>query len=125
MHIIKCEDCGSERETKWPNTKYCLTCRYLRNAKYMVNWTEECIECGETFAPLKRDEKFCANCRPRYASHPTGDCALCSTTDQPLLTKGLKIGWCCASDPAKRELLIRALGKRKRAQQEHPLKVKR
>lgn len=127
MNIIKCQECGSERQTRWSNTKYCLVCRYLGNAKYLAehNTTLECWECSTVFAPLKRDDKFCPECAPMSQSHPHGHCNLCSRDDQPLLARGIKVCRGCAYDPDKRQVFIKALGQKKRALIENPYVVDR
>lgn len=122
MHLITCRDCGSQRQTRWKNTQYCLVCRYLRNTKYILERGTKatCVECGERFAPLKRDDKFCAECAPVSRDHPVGTCALCKSDDVTLLARGIAVCRRCAYDPNQRPLFIAALGKKKRARMENP-----
>ena len=122
MHVITCCECGSERQTRWRNTKYCLVCRYLRNTKYIRDREikKDCVECDSTFLPLKRDDAFCPECAMVSQAHPRGTCGLCKSTDQPLLARGIKICHACAYSIEQRDLMIKALGKKKRERQEHP-----
>lgn len=109
IHKITCENCGRERETRYKNTKYCLVCRLLKNLNYIGTRRQKCPSCGETFAPLHRNEVMCGKCNPKFAvGKPRGVCGFCEE-EKDLILDSVRVCHPCATDPDNRERFLVAL----------------
>lgn len=114
MADITCEDCGLEFQSSRDNAKYCRVCRLFRNLVFIEARTYDCWACGGEFAPLERNQKFCGDCNTVRSAHDApGTCSFCKEKTEQLLHKEVKVCRKCATDPENRQLLIRALHKKK------------
>jgi hypothetical protein len=115
--IIQCQDCGADYETVRRNTKYCRVCRMFRDLAYLKALTRECISCDQKFAPLHREDILCGNCDPVTSKfHVEGVCGICQV-QATLLHKDIAVCKSCATDPGQRTVFIKALAKKRLANQ--------
>lgn len=116
---ITCTDCGAERHNvQYRNTRYCESCRLLRNLIFLGDRTCTCSECAKEFAPTVRGERWCGECS---VSADIGDCVLCQAADSELLRRTIPVCLRCAHDPDRRAVLIKGLrrGQRDRREANH------
>lgn len=111
MPEITCGDCATAFNAKRANAKYCSTCRTYRDLLYQKTATTKCWACEARFCPTKRGQIVCAACGEH--EHKRGHCAFCERDDQPLLQDGLAVCTYCAFDPANRQMLVRAVAKKR------------
>ncbi len=107
---IECQDCGSPRNTRYKNTKYCEVCRLLRNVAFVGSRTTKCLVSGKRFAPIARNQELSLTCDPYSTkAQVEGDCALCGNHTERLY--GPNVGVCveCIDDPEKRNQIKAAL----------------
>lgn len=118
-HTIKCVDCGQPYETRRPNTRYCAVCRLYRDLVYLGSRTKVCLDCEERFAPLAVKDLLCGKCDfIRSKNYADGECALCHGNTSPLLHSDVAVCLVCAREPKRRELLLRAVAKKRSARRE-------
>ena len=111
-NTIQCADCGTTREARNKNTRYCHHCRLLRNMEFFrkPHTHRECssARCSAKYAPVERDDAYCGSCDLGYSTM-RGTCKACSTADAYLIRPGVELCKECARDPKKRLVLIAAL----------------
>lgn len=115
---INCKDCGAPRETKHRNTRYCHVCRLFRNLVFVSRRTAACVSCDGRFAPIKRDDQLCGFCDFLGETHRvTGKCGVCGQKTE-LVRREIRVCVPCLKAPDKRQLVIKALNKRRQEQRE-------
>lgn len=121
MPAITCADCGHEYKTIRKNTKYCRICRLVRNLDFLQGTVYQCVGCGDEYAPLERTAKTwrtCLECSPRgwdtWSHDHAGTCALCKKDTDKLIHPEISVCRRCAFDPEKREVLYKALLRKRR-----------
>lgn len=108
-HIIQCETCGSDRETKYRNTKYCHVCRIYHNLDFVGDKEQECYVCDRKFAPVTRNHTTCHQCDLRRRSYSVdGKCGICGK-EKVLWQEDIHVCMECATDPKKRRDLRKRL----------------
>ncbi len=107
---ITCEDCGTTRSNvAYANTRYCESCRLLRNLLFVGERTYQCAECKADFAPIARGDRWCGGCA--LGSNQAGDCALCKGEEAERLRPSIAVCKGCARAPKQRVRLVKALRK--------------
>lgn len=117
---ITCHDCGTRRlNPRFKNTRYCRSCRLLRDLLYVSDEQRPCADCRRPFAPVDRKDTLCGTCN--YGSIYEGHCALCRRSDVELHRPDIAACVKCVRDPAKRKTIIAGLrrGQRERQQEHH------
>lgn len=110
---IKCEDCGTRRENvRYANTRYCKSCRLLRDLLYVETEQRPCDACKQRFAPVSRKDTLCGRCN--YGSIYAGHCFLCKQDEAELHRDGIPVCVKCIRDPANRGRIIGGLRKGQR-----------
>ena len=90
----------------------------FRDLTYLKSNTRECVACDSKFAPLHREDILCGGCDPVTSKfHVQGVCALCQTNGT-LLHKDISVCKGCSTDPSKRTVFIKALAKKRIANQQ-------
>jgi len=113
MRIIRCEECGSPRLTRYKNTKYCHLCRLSKNLEFIGDRTNKCAGCEKSFAPIDRNEQLCPECSiGKVAGDPRGTCAFCEAVDAPLIREHIAVCVQCAHDPKLRTKFVGAIAKK-------------
>jgi len=110
---IACQECGAPYKTIRSNTKYCRVCQLVRDMSYAYGRTKTCLICDKEYAPLAvKDPPFCGEHSPwGKRGHVEGTCAV-SGVEGTLLHEDVRISLAVATDPEKRDLIIRALAKK-------------
>ncbi len=107
---ITCQDCGAaRRDVAYKTTRYCESCRLLRNLLFIGERTYQCTECKDNFAPIARGDRYCGECS--LGSNRMGECALCGAASSELLRPSIAVCTRCARDPKQRVRLVKALRK--------------
>lgn len=106
--LISCQDCGAEYETTRKNTRYCRVCRVLRNIVYYGPKLSTCWTCEEKFAPYEDKQVFCGAHAHKPDQPVRGGCGLCKK-DGPVIHPDILVCYECATSPAERPRLVRAL----------------
>jgi hypothetical protein len=110
---ITCEDCGAQRlNARYKNTRYCKSCRLLRDLVFLDETQRPCSHCKSTFAPTSTKDTLCGTCN--YGSVYSGPCAFCKE-DAELHRQGIPVCVRCIRSPALRRTIISGL---KRGQKE-------
>jgi hypothetical protein len=110
---IKCQDCGARRENvRYANTRYCKSCRLLRDLLYVETEQRPCADCTRPFAPVNRKDTLCGDCN--YGSIYTGRCFLCAQDEAELYRDGIAVCVKCIRVPANRKRIIAGLRKGQR-----------
>jgi len=117
---IDCQFCGAPYETKRQNAKLCRVCQLARDTEYIHGKKQECLDCGEQFAPLSMKSKpFCGKCTQASSTlYAKGDCAMCGEKDTTLLHEDLSVCLPCSTDITKRDLLLKGIRKKQRERKE-------
>lgn len=118
IHQFDCADCGEPTTATRKNARYCPVCRLFRNLIYLGSNRQTCASCETKFAPLTVNERLCSDCDLTTAKRQGGSCAICEQRGVPLVAEGVAICIYCARAPEKRDVVTRALGKRRRTQTE-------
>ncbi len=106
---ITCQDCSAVRaNVQYVNTRYCESCRLLRNLLFVGATIAECGECGNDFAPVARGDRWCGTCS--FTGTP-GTCVLCKGEEAERLRPSIAVCKGCARDPKQRVRLVKALRK--------------
>lgn len=101
--IIRCEDCGAPRMTRYANTKYCEICRLARNLKFVGDRTQTCLLDKKVFAPIKRGQELSLTCDPYSTPGGVeGTCGICEQDGQRLYGEHVRVCTECLDDPKKR-----------------------
>lgn len=115
-HTITCLDCGARRTTIYKNTRYCMSCRLLRDIEWLEPVERRCRsnDCTQTFLPAAKKDLYCGECAGFMTSHE-GRCLFCKRDATPL-HRGMSICTACVRDPGERPRVIAGLrsGQRKR-----------
>ncbi len=107
---ITCQDCGAARQdVAYKNTRYCESCRLLRNLLFIGERTYQCAECTNDFAPIARGDRWCGHCA--LGSNRKGECVLCSSASSERLRPSISVCKACARDPKQRVRLVKGLRK--------------
>lgn len=121
MHNINCAICGTARETRFKNTKYCLSCRLWKNLNFIGTRTQTCPSCKNRFAQLHRNEVMCGECNPKMAvGEPRGICGFCNE-EKDLILDSVKVCHPCASKPENREQFLVWMSQKVKAAKEENL----
>lgn len=117
-YLVHCGDCGQPRYARYRNTKFCLTCRYLRDSTY---WHRRgagrpCVVCGGDYLPFHGTHKMCARCS-FVPPDDRGTCAFCNCHNAALVPEH-EICFSCATDPAQRVRFLEALAARQARQRD-------
>lgn len=118
MPTITCADCGAERNARNRNTKYCVTCRLIRDLDFIGNSTNKCQSCSARFAPLKRSDTLCPDCDAFSKAIPARreTCRNCEGDQFKLLGDDIRMCLKCAGVPENRQgLMIRLHEKQQEA----------
>lgn len=109
-HQIRCRDCGDERTTLYRNTRYCMSCRLLRDLAWLdVAELRTCRSnsCNAAFMPVGRKDLYCGKCAGQMAqSH--GRCLFCKTEPAPL-HRSMGVCTSCVRDPGERVRIMSGL----------------
>jgi hypothetical protein len=117
MATIRCQDCGEERTRCPSNTRYCKSCRLLRELRWWTSRRRACFHpgCDERFAPVDRADRFCATHNPGLV-HQQIDCVLANWKKAPrdphrgaVFIPGIPVCADCLRAPDMRVWLISAL----------------
>lgn len=114
---ISCADCGHDQVVSRRNARYCYVCRTFRDLIYLGSRRGKCSSCQEKFAPIKANDRLCANCDFLVENNPTGHCAFCDK-DGLLISPELAVCVACAKNPELRDKVTQAVGKKRRLRQE-------
>jgi hypothetical protein len=114
IRTIACEDCGHPYETTRPNTKYDSVCRLLRDLKFVGSRTRRCLWCGESYAPLNRNDDRCADCAYQPKAPGSCPCAFCGEERLRAVRDVAVCHW-CARDPELRLKFLGSLTRKRRA----------
>lgn len=112
---VTCCDCSAKRRNAaYSNTRYCKSCRLLRDLTYLADRTKSCDECKATFAPASRRDAYCGKCC--FGSLDVGTCAFCKRSDAELHRQGIPVCCQCLRLPTLRRQIIAGLqrGQRER-----------
>lgn len=110
MKTITCEDCSTERRNAaYSNTRYCKSCRLLRDLLFVDDATRPCKDCRKVYAPVSRRDTRCGGCN--YGSVHTGRCAFCKLEDAELHRAGIPVCLKCIRLPTLRRSIIAGLRK--------------
>lgn len=111
MPVINCADCGAERKARNKNTKYCTTCRLLRDLWFIGPKPYHCQECKQPYSPLRRGDLLCAQCDVFDKELPAQreECRTCGESEYRLLADDIRMCRKCAKKPELRRGLIQRL----------------
>lgn len=108
MKSITCEDCSTKRSNpRYKNTRYCKSCRLLRDLIYVEMEQRPCDHCKQQFAPVSRRDTLCGTCN--YGSSYFGTCAFCKLEHAELHRAGIPVCVKCVRVPALRRGVIAGL----------------
>lgn len=109
---IRCRDCGDERTTLYRNTRYCMSCRLLRDLTWLdVSEQRPCRanSCNAAFLPVSRKDLYCGECAGgMVGTH--GRCSFCKTDPAPL-HRGMAVCASCVRDAGERPRIMAGLRK--------------
>ncbi len=108
-HVIDCRDCGDERTTLYRNTRYCMSCRLLRDLAWLEAVERKCRSnsCDAAFLPVSKKDLFCGPCAGlMVAEH--GPCLFCRSDPAPL-HRGMSICTTCVRDAGERARVLGGL----------------
>lgn len=109
MKNIKCQDCSAKRSNvRYSNTRYCISCRLLRDFLYVGVEQRPCAACKRPFAPVNRKDTLCGTCN--YGSIFEGHCLYCKK-DAELYRENLPLCVKCVRSPRDRARIITGLRK--------------
>lgn len=109
MKSITCQDCSTKRiNPRYRNTRYCKSCRLLRDLLYIELEQRPCADCKQMFAPVSRKDTLCGRCN--YGSVYQGRCAFCKL-DVELHRDGIPVCTSCIRAPTLRSTIISGLRK--------------
>lgn len=110
---IICEDCGAKRSNAaYKNTRYCKSCRLLRDLVFLDDTTRPCKGCRRMYAPTQRRDAYCGECC--FGSVDEGRCAFCKLENAELYRAGVAVCVKCVRDPRLRRSVVAALKKGQR-----------
>lgn len=110
---ITCADCSATRHNAaYANTRYCKSCRLLRDFQYLGDATKPCSSCDRQFAPTSRRDSLCGKCC--YGSIDEGRCIFCKDEHAELYRAGTPVCVKCIRDPSQRRSIFAALRKGQR-----------
>lgn len=110
---IICEDCGATRRNPaYKNTRYCKSCRLLRDLVYIDDATRPCKSCRRSYAPVSRRDTLCGKCN--YGSVDEGLCHFCKSEHAELYRPGIGVCCSCVRAPRLRPSIVAALKKGQR-----------
>lgn len=119
---IICKDCSAIRSNPaYKNTRYCKSCRLLRDLDFVGELTRDCKNCRRSYAPTSRRDSYCGPCG--FGSIDEGRCVFCSSEHAELYRAGISVCCTCVRAPEKRRSVIAALKKgqrQRRATNQHP-----
>lgn len=107
---ITCRDCAAKRRTTFKNTRYCTSCRLLRDLESIDTEEHACRAngCNNVFAPVTRRDLYCGDCAASMSSDAAmGECKYCQT--EAALWRGLAICQNCLRDAGERPRVVKGL----------------
>lgn len=108
-HDITCQDCGAQRlSATYSTTRYCHSCRLLRNLIFVRDRVYDCQVCGKPFAPVSRGDGYCA--KHDFGSNVFGTCAFCDEENVEFIRPNIPLCLKCAKTPgATRHRIVAGL----------------